>query len=139
MISLKTHNIIDYVLGVVLISSPSIFGFSGVTSARNAFLIYGIALITYSLFTNYSYSVAKLISLRTHMALDATLGVILLVSPWLMGYSTSLTGGQLTLHFVLGLGVIALATFTDRSRVEVLPKETKETKESEVQDRNRAA
>ena len=128
MISLKTHNILDYVIGIVLILSPSIFGFSSVMAARNALVLYGLALIAYSLFTNYYYSVAKIISVRTHMALDATLGVVLLVSPWLIGYSTQLSGGQLTLHFFLGLGAIALATFTDRSMVkmEVLPRERSE-------------
>ena len=125
MISLKTHNILDYVIGIVLILSPSVFGFSGVMAARNAFVIYGLAIIGYSLFTDYYYSFAKLISIRNHMALDASLGVILLISPWLIGYSTAVTSGQLVLHFVLGLGAIALATFTDRSmmQVEVLPKE----------------
>ena len=43
MISLRNHNIADYIIGAVLIVSPYLFGFSHVDAARNLFLIGGIS------------------------------------------------------------------------------------------------
>src|SRR5437899_2387900 len=106
MISLNTHNILDYVGGIVLLICPPIFGFSDVPAASNFFTYSGIALIVYSLFTRYNYSIAKLIPLGLHMGLDVTLGILTVIAPWVFGYNGALSGGQIALHFILGLGVI---------------------------------
>ncbi len=113
MIPLKVHNVIDYVAGIALVMAPYLFGFYDVTAARNVFLVLGLGLIGYSLFTNYYYSVAKAIPLKVHMAMDVTSGITLMLSPWVFGYANRITGGDLTLHFVLGLAVIGLVAFTD--------------------------
>ncbi len=112
LISLRTHNILDYIGGVVLLTCPSIFGFSDIEMARSVFITLGFVLIGYSLLTRYPFSFAKVIPLGVHMGLDVTLGVLMLVAPWVFGYSDYLTGGQLGLHFILGLGVITLVAFT---------------------------
>jgi hypothetical protein len=114
MIPLRIHNIIDYVAAVALVLAPALFGFSEIEAARNVFLILGAGLFGYSLFTDYTYSVAKVIPIRIHMGLDVTSGVILMVSPWLFGYVNAISGGDLALHFVMGLAVIGLVSFTDR-------------------------
>ena len=70
MISLKTHNILDYLLGVVVAFTPYFFDFAGITVARNVFQTAGVALIVYSLLTNYRYSLFKMIPVRVHLLLD---------------------------------------------------------------------
>lgn len=117
MLSLKTHNIMDYVIGAVLILSPYIFGFSGVDAARNVFLILGFGLIGYSLLTNYRYSVAKVIPLGVHMAMDVTAGFVVILAPYVLGYSDLLTDGQIALHWIMGFGAMGLVALT-RSRTE---------------------
>lgn len=114
MISLRIHNILDYVIGAVLILCPPVFGFSDVMAARDVFLVLGFGLIGYSLLTQYRYSIAKLIPLGVHMFLDVASGFILMIGPWLFGYRESITNAQTILHFVLGLGAWALVAFTDR-------------------------
>ena len=67
MFTLKTHNIIDYVLGAFLLVSPWLFGFDQIVEARVLFLLSGVVLITYSLITNYYFSVARIIPLGVHI------------------------------------------------------------------------
>jgi hypothetical protein len=120
-ISLNTHNVIDYVGGVVLCMCPWVFGFADLDSARNIFLVLGVGLIFYSLLTNYRYSVAKVIPLGVHMALDVVAGIFLMLAPSIWGYRPLLTGGQYALHFILGLGLIALVAMTRRVSEAQIP------------------
>ena len=117
MFSLRTHNVLDYFIGAFLVVSPWIFGFDGVTAARSVFLVGGIALIGYSLLTNYYYSVARIIPLGVHMAFDAILGVVFILAPALFGYREFLTQGQYAVHVVLGIGAVGLVALT-RPRTE---------------------
>jgi hypothetical protein len=80
--------------------------------APTVFTLLGISVIGYSLVTRYSRSIAKLLPLKTHMFFDVVIGVVLMLSPMGFGYNSLLTGGQLVLHFVLGLGAIALVSLT---------------------------
>lgn len=112
MIPLRIHNILDYVIGAVLVLSPYVFGFSDVDAARNVFLVLGFGLIGYSLFTNYRYSIAKVIPLGVHMFMDVSAGVVLMLAPYVFGYSDLITGGQLAFHYVMGLGAIGLVALT---------------------------
>lgn len=113
-ISLDTHNVLDYVIGAVLVLSPAIFGFSDLTAARNLFLVLGFGLIAYSLCTNYRYSIFKFISVPTHMTFDVLAGLCLIAGPWLLGYAPLLSNGLLLLHFIYGASAILLVAFTQR-------------------------
>jgi hypothetical protein len=117
MISLRTHNILDYVIGAVLILSPFLFGFADINAARNLYVLGGIALIVYSLFTNYYYAIAHVIPLGVHMTLDALLGILVILAPAMFGYRDLLTDGQYALHIVLGIGAVGLVALT-RTRTE---------------------
>lgn len=117
MLSLKTHNVVDYAIGIVLIVSPFLFNFAHVSAAANLFMIGGISLIVYSLITNYHYSVAKFVPLGVHMAMDAILGVLFILGPALFGYRDMLTGGQYAWHVIMGLGAVGLVALT-RTRTE---------------------
>ena len=73
MMSLKTHNILDYVAGAGCVMLSSAVG--DVPAARNLLISAGLGQIAYSLFTNYRYSAAKLIPLGVHMGLDLGAGL----------------------------------------------------------------
>jgi len=129
MISLRIHNILDYVAGAVLMISPWVFGFSDVIIVRNTFLTLGIGVVLYSLLTKYYYSVAKLIPLRAHMFLDIASGILLMLSPTMFNYQRLITNGQHALHYILGFGVIGLVFLTDLSKGEVSAAEGSSTAE----------
>jgi threonine dehydrogenase-like Zn-dependent dehydrogenase len=112
MISLRVHNVLDYVIAAVLVATPFLFGFADIDAARNFFFAGGLALATYSLFTDYYYSVAKIIPLGVHMAMDVIIGIAAMLAPAMFGYSDLLTGAQQGVHFVLGLGAIGLVALT---------------------------
>jgi hypothetical protein len=114
MVSLRTHNILDYVGAAVLVLAPFLFGFSDVDAARNVFLFLGFGLALYSLITRYEFSIAKIIPLGVHMTLDVISGVVLMLAPSIFNYREFLTSGQYALHFVLGVGVIGLVAVTRR-------------------------
>lgn len=112
MIPLRIHNIIDYVIAAVLVLTPYVLGFSSVDAARNVFGILGVSLAVYSLITDYRYSIAKIVPLGVHMAMDVITGVVLMLAPSIFGYSSQITGTQFGAHFVLGLGAVALVALT---------------------------
>lgn len=117
MIPLKVHNVLDYVIGALLVVSPWVFGFSEITTARNLFLVLGIGLVAYSLLTNYYYSALRVIPLGVHMTLDALVGILMILAPALFGYRPFITDGQYALHIVLGIGAVGLVALT-RPRTE---------------------
>ncbi len=117
MVSLKTHNILDYVAGVVLMLCPVLFSFADVAAPRNVFLLTGAVLIAYSLLTNYYYSVVKWIPVRVHMMLDVAAGVFVIAAPWLLSYSYELTNAGWALHWIAGLAPVALVGVT-RNRTQ---------------------
>ena len=108
MLSSRTHAAIDYVVGVLLILAPYLFGFADGGPAQMVPMILGAGLILYSLLTRYELSLAKLIPYPVHLGIDALGGLVLLVSPWLFGF----TGSVWWPHVVVGiaeLGVVALS------------------------------
>ncbi|MFN4100599.1 MAG: hypothetical protein ACK4GT_12555 [Pararhodobacter sp.] len=87
MIDTRTHGIIDYVTGALLIVAPYLFGFA--TGGIEQWLpqLLGAITIVMSLFTRYELSIAKVIPLRVHFGVDMASGALLAVSPWLFGFS----------------------------------------------------
>ena len=87
MISSKIHAALDYIVGILLIAAPWLLGFADKTAATLIPVILGASTIIYSLFTNYEYSLVRLIPYKIHLTIDFIAGLLLLVSPWLFGFS----------------------------------------------------
>ncbi|GEN77334.1 SPW repeat protein [Chryseobacterium hagamense] len=87
MIPSKTHAVLDYLVGILLIGAPWILGFADDTAATTVPVILGASTLLYSLFTDYEYGLARMIPYKVHLAIDFTAGTLLLISPWLFGFS----------------------------------------------------
>ena len=85
-LSTRIHGVIDYVVGIILILIPNLFGFADGTAAQWIFVLLGLAAIGYSLLTAYEFGLVRRIPMPVHLALDAASGVLLAVSPWLFGF-----------------------------------------------------
>jgi hypothetical protein len=71
VISTRAHGAIDYILGIVLLFSPRIFGFTDAGGASVAVpMIVGAMLILLGMITKHELGIAKIVSMRTHLMLD---------------------------------------------------------------------
>jgi hypothetical protein len=86
-LSTKAHGVIDYLVGLLLIAAPWIFGFARGGMETWIFVIAGAGALVYSLLTDYEMGVAKMIPMPVHLLLDAMSGIVLAASPWLFGFS----------------------------------------------------
>lgn len=110
LISIKLHSILDYLFSIFLILSPWIFLFEKDAFAAGSPIACGIVLLAYSLFTNYNYSLVKLVPLRYHLLLDMSLGFVLGISPWIFRFSETIY----IPHVFFGAVIILLALNTNR-------------------------
>ncbi|HUR60734.1 MAG TPA: hypothetical protein VM029_23640 [Opitutaceae bacterium] len=99
LISRRTHGVLDYVVGAVLILSPRIFGFDPEAAESHVPVLLGVAAVVYSVFTRYELGVVRLLPFRAHLALDLLNGMLLTASPWLFGFADRVWAP----HAVLGL------------------------------------
>lgn len=107
----KTHGYLDYIMGVVLIAAPWIFGFARDGAETWVPVILGVAAIAYSLVTSYELGAYPMISMRTHLALDLVSGILLAVSPWLFGFAEYVW----VPHLVFGMAEIGASLLTKRT------------------------
>ncbi len=87
MISTRTHGTLDYIIGIILIAAPFIFGFATGGAEMWVPIILGAGVILYSLMTAYERGATAVISMRTHLWMDGIGGVILALSPWIFGFA----------------------------------------------------
>lgn len=86
-IGTKTHGYLDYIMGMLLIAAPWIFGFARDGAETWVPVVLGAGVILYSLLTDYELGMNPVISMRTHLMLDLIGGVVLAISPWLFGFA----------------------------------------------------
>ncbi len=111
MISSKAHAILDYLVGVLLIAAPWILGFADNTAATTVPVALGASTILYSLVTNYEYSIARILPFNVHLIIDFMAGVLLIVSPWLFGFSDHV----FLPHVIVGIAEIGAVLMTKKT------------------------
>lgn len=114
LISTRAHGYLDYIVGVLLIAAPWLFHFARNGAETWVPVFLGIAIIVYSLLTNYEVGVSRVISMRTHLTLDMLGGIFLAVSPWLFGFVNYIWQP----HLIVGLLIIGVVMITKPEPVE---------------------
>jgi hypothetical protein len=114
VIPTKTHALMDYTVGVLLIAAPWIFQFADKSSAAKWIsIIVGAGIILQSTITNYEGGfLGHAISMRMHLATDAIVGIFLVISPWLFGFADEGVNAWVP-FLVIGLGEIGAAALTN--------------------------
>jgi hypothetical protein len=87
MINTRTHAVIDYVVGLLLIAAPYVLGFANGGPEQWVPQVLGVMTLIVSLITAYELSIAKLIPFRVHLIIDIAQAAVLLLSPWLFGFA----------------------------------------------------
>ena len=108
VIPTKVHGVLDYLSGLLLIASPWLFDFANGGAAQWVPVLVGATILLVSLVTDYELSVAKLVPMRTHLALDVLSGALLAASPWLFGFSELVYWP----HLLLGVAEIGAGLLT---------------------------
>lgn len=109
ILSTKTHGVLDYLVGLLLLIAPWMLGFAQGGAETWVPVVLGAGAIVYSLLTNYEWGAARIIPMRVHLILDIMSGIFLAASPWLFGFSDYVY----LPHLLLGIGEILAALITD--------------------------
>jgi hypothetical protein len=110
----KLHGLGDYAAAAVLIAAPFILGIKEQSViAHWASVVAGIGLIIYSLLTDYTFSVAKVIPFKAHLVLDSVAGVVLIALAILLELDV-VTRAYL---IVMGAGVLLVVAVTQTEDV----------------------
>lgn len=86
-ISTKTHGVLDYLMGIVLIASPWLFGFDNGGAAQFVPVVVGAVIVVMSVFTNYEMGWLRSVPMPVHLTIDVIGGLFLAVSPWIFGFA----------------------------------------------------
>ncbi len=105
----RIHGMLDYLLGALLIGSPWLFGFAAGGAETWVPVALGAGVLLYSLFTDYELGVVKKLQMPAHLLLDAAGGLLLAVSPWMLGFDTQVWQP----HVALGLVEVLTAAVTN--------------------------
>jgi hypothetical protein len=103
-ISVNQHALIDPFVAIGFIAAPWIFGFSEVDSATTLSIVVGVVILLAGAMTKWRMSLAKVIPLRMHMMADMAIGALLILSPFIFGFSDE--GGAT--RFMIAAGVVEL-------------------------------
>jgi hypothetical protein len=104
----RVHGILDYIVGGVLIAAPWLFGFAYGGAETWVPVLLGIAVIGYSLMTDYEDAIVGWIPMPIHLWLDGIGGIFLALSPWIFGFADIIWWP----HVLVGIAAIGLALLT---------------------------
>lgn len=109
IISTKTHGIIDYLMGILLIAAPWLLGFARGGAETWVPVVLGASTILYSLFTDYELGASRTIPMKTHLNLDMVSGIFLAISPWIFNFNEYVY----LPHLILGIAEIGAVLMSD--------------------------
>jgi hypothetical protein len=112
-ISALPHGVLDYAVGILLLVSPWLFGFDTVMAATYTMVFMGVVVLALSIITNYPLGLIKAVPFPTHGKLESVGAVLLLVSPWIMHFSSIDVPRNLAIIVAIAwLGVVALTNYS---------------------------
>lgn len=111
-IPVRVHMSSEPGLFLLLLLLPFIAGYSDVDAARNVSIAAAIVVLVATLTTDWPLSVVRVLPLRLHGLLDVGLGVLLILAPFLAGFSDDSTLATI-IDIVLGVGFIAAGLTTN--------------------------
>ena len=114
-ISTRAHSMMDLVLGPVLIALPFALGLNVDKPEGWILLVVGIAILLLTAFTDYESGLVGRISMGSHLTVEAALGALLAVSPWVFGFSHRIW----VPHLLFGLFQLASCFVTRRESIQL--------------------
>jgi hypothetical protein len=107
-VPLALHGLAEYGIGVLLIFSSPLLGFDG--EPRVAAILLGAAVIVLAALSDVPTALMRRIPIGSHIVIDYVLGIVLIASPFIFGFSDD--EGALAFFIVMGLGYLILTAVT---------------------------
>ena len=101
---------LDYLVGILLIASPWLFGFANIPDAKWTPIVLGLVALLMSLVTDYEGGLIRKLPMAAHLNMDALSGILLAASPWILGFHDRVY----LPHLLLGLFEIMAAICTQK-------------------------
>jgi hypothetical protein len=105
------HSVMDYVDGLT-VATGALTADEDDSVARLASLALGASAVGVSAITDYRLSLAKIIPIRMHEAIDYAWGMSCIAAPFALGYWKSSPRTAMT-HIMVGAGTVLASLFTD--------------------------
>jgi hypothetical protein len=122
---LRAHAAIEPLIGLVLIASPWIFGFSDANDAKILCIVLGILVILTGAMTDWRVSLARVIPLKMHFMTDLLVAAILILAPFVLGYSDNGAATRFTVIAGVLEAIAALSTRWDPAEAAPDPVDTR--------------
>jgi SPW repeat len=103
----RVHGVIDYAVGLLVLASPWLFGFADSATGPWLHVLLGAVILASAAMTDFELGMVRVIPMPVHLMLDAGIGAVALVSPWLFGVQA-----YVGLHIVAGIFEIGTALMT---------------------------
>ena len=103
------HGVLDYLLAVLLIAAPFLFGFDA-DAAIAVSIVAGIVVLMLGAFTSWTTGIIKSVPPVAHAMLDYLLAALLIAAPFLFGFTDD--SGATAFCVVVGVAGILLAIAT---------------------------
>ena len=81
------HGAFEYVVGVLFIAAPFLFGFSSSAAPTAAALVVGLLLLAFTATSALPTGLVRSVSLGVHVTVDLVLAVLLVALPFLLGFT----------------------------------------------------
>jgi len=109
-ISTKTHGILDYTIGLLLILLPFLMQFEISNPESTVLFVLGAIMLMMALLTQYELGLIRLVPMPLHLTGDIIAGGLLTFSPWLFNFYERVY----VPHLIIGILEIiaALMTYT---------------------------
>jgi hypothetical protein len=112
---LVVHGLLEYGIGVLLIASSSLFSYDDDT-AKAVSILLGAAVLAITALSDIPTALLRRIPLGAHILLDFVTGVLLVVSPFIFGFSDETAA--LAVFLVVGIFYLVLTAVTRFRRQE---------------------
>jgi len=109
-IPLAVHVLLEYGVGVLTILSPFLFSFDD-DAAKIVAVLIGAGIVVLAVVSDAPTGLARTLPNASHVVIDYVLGLLLIVAPFVFGFSGDDTAA--TAYFIaLGVGYVVLAVLT---------------------------
>lgn len=111
----RIHGYIDYGLGLALLALPWVMGFGGSTAGVVS-MAAGVIALVLTLTTNFEAGIIKGVEVPVHLWMDGLLGLLLALSPWVMGFDQTVWIPHVAAGVLLVIFALVTNTIPERDR-----------------------